>query len=61
MQRLIQYFKDTRAELEHVSWPTREQTIVFTALVIGISIFTALFLGAFDFAFTYLLEHFILS
>ena len=49
--RLINYIKDTRGELKHVSWPTRRQAIVFTALVIIISLFTAILLGFFDFIF----------
>lgn len=49
---LIQYIKDTRGELHHVAWPTRVQTIVFTVLVILLSIFVALYLGIFDYLFT---------
>lgn len=48
----IQYLKDTRGELHHVAWPTRVQTIVFTILVIAISILTSLYLGLFDYIFT---------
>lgn len=48
----IQYLKDTRGELNHVAWPTRVQTIVYTILVIAISIFLSFYLGFFDFAFT---------
>lgn len=59
MSRLINYFKDTRAELKHVSWPTRRQSITFTVIVIIISIATALYLSAFDFIFTWLLERFV--
>jgi preprotein translocase SecE subunit len=42
---LGQYLKDTRAELRHVAWPTRTQTIVFTILVALVSIFVAAYLG----------------
>ncbi len=42
--------------MKHVSWPTQKQTSIFTALVIVVSIFTALYLGAFDFMFTKILE-----
>ncbi len=52
----ITYLKETRGELKHVSWPTRRQTIVFTALVVLLSVATAAFLGVFDFIFTYALE-----
>ncbi|HJO89599.1 MAG: preprotein translocase subunit SecE [Candidatus Pacebacteria bacterium] len=58
--RLINYIKDTKGELKHVSWPTRRQAFIFTILVIAISLFTAAFLGLFDFIFTFLLENFVL-
>lgn len=47
-----QYFKDVRAELKHVSWPSRRLTIVYTAVVIAISLATAIYLGLLDFAFS---------
>ena len=49
---LGQYLQDTRAELRHVAWPTQAQTIVYTVLVIVLSVFIALYLGLFDFIFT---------
>ncbi len=52
MNRLFNYFRATRGELKHVSWPTQKQTITFTTLVIFISIVTALYLGLLDFGFT---------
>ena len=50
---MLQYLKDTRGELRHVAWPTRVQTVVYTILVISISIIVSLYLGFFDFAFTH--------
>ncbi len=47
-----QYLKDTRAELNHVAWPTRTQTIVYTLFVVAISVGIALYLGFFDYLFT---------
>jgi len=60
MNSFIQYLKDTRGELQHVSWPTRRQAITYTVLVIVISFLTSLYLGLFDFLFTRLLERFII-
>ncbi|MEK7579466.1 MAG: preprotein translocase subunit SecE [Patescibacteria group bacterium] len=57
---VIQYFKDTQSELRHVSWPTRGQAIAFTALVILISLLVAVYLGALDYLFTYLVETYLL-
>jgi preprotein translocase subunit SecE len=54
--RLADYIKETRAELKHVSWPTRRQAIVFTVVVIVISLVTAAYLGAFDYVFSMLLK-----
>ncbi len=49
---LIKYLQETQAELKFVKWPTQRQTIVYTALVIIISIVTAVYLGVFDAFFT---------
>lgn len=47
-----QYLKDTRTELNHVAWPTQRQTIVYTILVVAISVGIAAYLGLFDYVFT---------
>lgn len=59
--KLINYIKDTRGELANVKWPTRKQTVNFTLLVVAISIFVAIYLGAFDALFAYLLKTYILE
>jgi preprotein translocase subunit SecE len=56
MKRFIDYIKAVRAELIHVSWPSRNQAILYTLLVIAISLGVALILGGFDFLFTLGLE-----
>jgi len=48
----FQYLKDTRSELHHVAWPTRVQTIIYTTIVIGLSLFFAAYLGFFDYVLT---------
>jgi preprotein translocase SecE subunit len=53
---IITYLTETRAELKHVNWPTRRQTIVFTATVIGLSLAVAILLGFFDTIFNALLK-----
>lgn len=47
-----QYLKDTKAEMNHVSWPTRQQAIMYTIVVIIISIVVAAYIGVFDWLFT---------
>jgi len=55
MNRFTQYVKDTQAEMKHVNWPTKQQTIRFTVMVIVISLVVAVMLGVADFVFSKLL------
>jgi len=47
-------------EIKKINWPTREKTIRYTLVVLGVSAAVAVFLGGLDFLFTFLLEQFIL-
>lgn len=44
-----QFVYDTRTELRKVVWPTREQTMNLTGLVIAVSLVVAAFIGGIDF------------
>ena len=57
----IDYLRETKGELKHVSWPTQKQTIVYTIIVVIISITVAYFLGLFDYIFKVALEKLILE
>jgi len=46
------YIKETKAEMKHVSWPTRRQVVVYTGIVIAVSLATAMLLGLFDLIFS---------
>ena len=61
MNNLTQFLKEARTELEKVNWPTKEQTINYTLVVIDISVATAIFLGSLDWIFETLLKMFILK
>src|SRR5512136_1157413 len=54
--RLVRYFKETRAELRKVSWPTRKQAINLTMIVLAVTVAMAIFLGAVDLLFATLLR-----
>lgn len=56
MTQVIKYFKATLMELKQVSWPTRRQSVMYTALVILISAIVALYVGAFDYAFSQIIS-----
>jgi len=53
--KLSKYLIDSVAELKKVSWPTKKEVVKHTAIVIGVSLFIAAFLGLLDFGFTRLL------
>ena len=61
MNPLLNYLKAVRGEMSHVSWPSTNQAVGYTVLVITISLAIAGLLGVFDFIFTYLIETFIQS
>lgn len=51
MSKIVEFAKETKTELSHVSWPSKQQTLRATALVIGISVGVSLFLAFFDWVF----------
>lgn len=52
MASLVTYLKHVRAELDHVVWPTPRQALVHVALIVLISIVTALLIAGFDYVFS---------
>lgn len=56
MKRFINYIKESKSEMQHVSWPTKKQTIAYTILVLLISLIISLYLGFFDFIFSKILS-----
>lgn len=51
----LSFLRQVRQELKKVEWPTRQQTIRLTGLVIIASILVGVYIGALDWVFTYLL------
>lgn len=48
MRRIVQYFKDSYAEMKKVMWPTREEVASNTVVVLVSTIIIALILGLID-------------
>jgi preprotein translocase subunit SecE len=59
MSKLGEYLKETKGELKHVSWPTKNQAILLTVTVVVFSIIVAIFLGVFDYIFALGVKFFI--
>ena len=43
-----QFFREAVSELKKVNWPTRQETIKLTAVVIAISVLVGAFIGGLD-------------
>ena len=52
MAKVIQFFKESRAELKKVVWPTRDDVVSSIKVVIVSTILVALILGLLDLGFT---------
>jgi len=56
---VINYLKDVRAELKHVTWPSRTLIVLYTVVVILVSVGVAIYLGLWDYLFSALLRRII--
>ncbi len=55
-KKIITFLKEAKLELKKVNWPTREESLRYTMIVIVVSVFVAAFLGGLDVVFNRLLE-----
>ncbi len=53
---LLRYFQEAREELRKVTWPSQQEVILYSSLVIIISVVMAAYLGLLDWIFTLGLE-----
>src|SRR5690349_665473 len=51
--RLADYFETSIQEIRKVTWPTRQQAVRMTVLVIGFCLVAAIILGTVDFIFNF--------
>jgi len=49
---IVRYIKETRAELRKVTWPSREEAVNLTAIVVAVTAAMAAFLGVIDYLFS---------
>jgi len=52
----IEFFKEVKIELKKVSWPSKQEVIKMTFIVLGVSAVVSLFISSLDFLFTKLME-----
>ncbi len=47
-EKIKNYLVGSYAEMTKVTWPTKQQTINYSLVVVGVSVFVALFFTALD-------------
>lgn len=57
MNQAISFLKEVRAELDKVVWPTKEQIIRYSFLVIVVAVVVGLALGGLDYLLTLLQDY----
>ncbi len=51
---IVRYLRETRAELSKVSWPTRQEALNLTIIVLATVLVSSIVLGGFDYLFAQL-------
>lgn len=59
MGKVIQYFIEVKTELGKVVWPSKEDTVRYTLVVIAFALVMAVILGAADYGLTHLITKFV--
>ncbi len=58
-KRITKFLKEARQEFKRVNWPTKNETVRYTLIVVVISVVVALYLGLLDYIFTNIIKVFV--
>ena len=59
IQKVRTFFSEVKVELGKVSWPTREELLGSTAVVLMTMLILSVFIGVCDFIFSFLMQLFL--
>ena len=51
MKKIIEFIQESISEFKKVQWPTKEQTVRLTGIVIGVSLIIGLYVSGVDYLF----------
>jgi len=54
------FLQEVRTEMKKVNWPTKDETIKYTVVVLVATFIVSIYLGALDAVFFYLLDNFLI-
>ncbi|HDH99298.1 MAG TPA: preprotein translocase subunit SecE [bacterium] len=55
--KVITFLKEVKTETKRVNWPTREETIRYTLIVVGVSLAVAAYLGGLDIIIRFIIKN----
>jgi preprotein translocase subunit SecE len=55
-RKIVKFFKDVRAEMKKVTWPSRKTVITYTEIVLIVMALLTVFIFLIDSIFSYLLK-----
>lgn len=59
-KKIKSFFQEVKTEMKKVNWPTKDETIKYTLVVIGATAAVAAYLGALDAILFQILENFVI-
>lgn len=61
MRKIATFLQEAKTELAKVTWPTRNQVIHNTLIVIGVTLGMGVFLSGLDYGFSYVVKTFFIQ
>lgn len=61
MGAILSFLREAKTELIKVSWPDRKTVLQYTVIVIILSLIVAIFLGALDSLFSFLVQKYLIQ
>ncbi len=61
LEGIVGFFRETRAELRKVQWPTLQEALYLTRMVVLVTFLSGLVLGIFDWLFAQLVRIFVVG
>ncbi len=61
LEGIAAFFRETRGELRKVQWPTLQEALYLTRMVVLVTFLSGLILGAFDWLFAQLVRIFVVG
>lgn len=59
MKKIVNFLSEVKIELSKVTWPTRDETIKLTLIVLAVSAIIGAYVGGLDFLYTKVLALFL--